>query len=156
VSINSTGQLYFAYGSNLCRRQMFFRSPLAVPVAALTLTGYRLIFVGERVERWGRGGVATLIPEEGHPAYGAIYRLSHADEIAMDRFEGVSKGQYIKVMEFCSWQGQSVMAYLASRGEEAANKPNQRYLDTLREGYRDWKLPLEALDNIPCYPENEL
>lgn len=163
-------RLYFAYGSNLARGQMRAppadgpadrqyrgRCPDSVPVASWRLDGYRLAFVGERTTRWGRGGVATIQPAPRSTVHGAVYRLSRADEEALDGFENINEaapeqGSYRKVEGLFAYQGEPVYTYVATARLGPENQPNEYYLSTLRRGYRDWGLPLAALAGISCYP----
>lgn len=163
-------RLYFAYGSNLAREQMRAppalepadrqyrgRCPDSLAVAACQLDGWRLLFVGERTGRWGRGGVATIVPSAGRCVPGAIYRLSPADEQALDGFEGVNpaapeEGSYRKLESLFSFGGEPVFSYVATARLAPETKPNERYLAALRRGYEQWGLPHEVLNGIGCYP----
>jgi gamma-glutamylcyclotransferase (GGCT)/AIG2-like uncharacterized protein YtfP len=160
------GRLYFAYGSNLYRpqmrmpdadselahRQRLNRCPDSVPVAPYVLPGFRLAFVGERTERWGRGGVATVIPAAGRQVHGALYRISAGDEAALDRAEGVARGTYYKDQSTISFEGEQVLMYVASAALSPENKPSELYLETIRAGYEQWGLPLQALAGIQAWP----
>jgi gamma-glutamylcyclotransferase len=151
---NST-RLYFAYGSNLSREQMRARCPGAAPVAAQTLPGFRLAFVGERTQRWGRGGVATVVPQAGECVHGALYRLNREDELALDGFEGVAGGAYRRELRLFAGDGEPVLVYVANAGLDAENQPNAKYLAVIRQGFVDWGLPLAALDGLSAYPAEE-
>lgn len=160
-------RLYFAYGSNLNRAQMLAadagrgdyrgRCPDCEGVAPHTLEGFRLAFVGERTGRWGRGGVATIVPDVGVRVYGALYRLSRADEALLDGFEGLdprnpAAGSYHKLEDVCRYAGEPVFTYCATARLQPENHPNQRYLETIRRGYAQWGLPLSELAGIATYP----
>jgi hypothetical protein len=166
-------RLYFAYGSNLCREQMAApvdteavdrqyrnRCPDSVPIAAYRLSGWRLEFVGERTGRWGRGGVATIVPESGSSVSGALYRLSPADERALDGFENIDEndpkaGSYRKIDGLFTFNGEPVFTYVATSRLAPVNNPNERYLNTLRRGYSQWGLPLAALARFASYPAED-
>lgn len=159
-------RLYFAYGSNLyrpqmrcdspdselARRQRLNRCPDSEPVASYVLSGFRLAFVGERTARWGRGGVATVMPAAGRQVHGALYRISAADEAALDRAEGVAQGTYYRDLTTIGFEGEPALMYVASAALSPENRPNELYLETIREGYRQWGLPLGALDGIEAWP----
>jgi len=167
---HTPARLYFAYGSNLCREQMAApagvdsaerqyrgRCPDSVPIASHRLGGWRLEFVGERTGRWGRGGVATILPGAGSCVHGAIYRLSPADELALDGFENINElepesGSYRKLEALFSYDGEPVFSYVATSRLAPVNQPNERYLNTLRRGYAQWGLPLNALAELASYP----
>lgn len=162
-------RLYFAYGSNLyrpqmrcdsqddelARRQRLNRCPDSQPVASYVLSGFRLAFVGERTERWGRGGVATVMPATGRQVHGALYRISPGDEAALDRAEGVAQGSYYKDQATISYQGEPVLMYVATAALSPENRPSELYLETIREGYRQWGLPLGALEGIEAWPAED-
>jgi len=151
-------KLYFAYGSNLYKPQMQMRTgdsgtgsdeyanrcPDSVEVATYTLREHRLAFVGEGTQRWGRGGVATVIPAAGQAVHGALYRISAADEEVLDGMEG----GYYNDEETITRQGEHVLMYVATAAMGSENPPSAKYLNRIREGYRQWGLPLEALAGI--------
>jgi gamma-glutamylcyclotransferase (GGCT)/AIG2-like uncharacterized protein YtfP len=147
--------LYFAYGSNLSLAQMRVRCPEAIPVAAQDLPGYRLAFVGERTARWGRGGVATVVPQAGVSVHGALYRLSREDELALDGFEGVATGRYRKDILRIAGHSEPTLVYLANASLDAENMPNAKYLAVIRQGFADWGLPPEVLSGLSGYPAEE-
>ena len=57
------------------------------PVCAASLPEHRLAFVGASTARWGKGGVATVIPAVAANVPGAIYAISAKAEAALDVFE---------------------------------------------------------------------
>lgn len=155
-------KLYFAYGSNLCKPQMRTisdcarneyknRCPDSVEVGTYTLCEYRLAFVGNGTQRWGTGGVATVIPTAGHVVNGALYRISQADEAVLDVMEGVASGSYYKDETTILLSSEPVLVYVATAAMGSENPPSARYLNRIREGYRQWGLPLDALADIKHY-----
>ena len=77
-------RIYFAYGSNLNKRQMMDRCPTAVPLRTHELLGWRLLF--QRT--------ADITPSFGHTVLGALYTVTDADIQALDQFEGAPRGRY--------------------------------------------------------------
>ncbi|MEP0813282.1 MAG: gamma-glutamylcyclotransferase [bacterium] len=134
--------LYFAYASNLFKAQMAVRCRQSVPVRAAVLEGYQLAFVGESV-RWDGGGTATIIPKEGASVPGALYELSVTDERSLDRFEGVPTVYDRLEIEI---DGEKAYTYIGRSTD--FRPPSERYLDTIRKGYRDWGHPEDPLDAI--------
>lgn len=134
---------YFAYGSNLSKRQMLVeRCPDSVPVRKTVLKDYELRFV-DWSDRWG-GGVATVVPSPGSCVYGALYNLKGGDEKTLDWYEGVASGKYSK--EYIEIDGSTTLVYISTSTVE--NRPSEKYLNIIKQGYEDWKLPLEELDGI--------
>lgn len=72
---------YFAYGSNLCVRQMAQRCPDAANPRPATLADHDWL-INER-------GVATVEPFDGSQVHGVVWRLSDRDLATLDSAEGV-------------------------------------------------------------------
>lgn len=145
---NQQGRLYFAYGSNLSLAQMKERCPGAVPVQAYTLSGWRLVFVGERTRRWGQGGVASIVQADGENVPGAVYHLTPADEAALDGFEyvnhgDVEQGHYYREEALFELDGEPVLAYIATArfARQGEHPPSEPYRQTINQGRKDWGLP---------------
>jgi gamma-glutamylcyclotransferase len=128
---------YFAYATNLDKKQMKERCPMARPVSMVTLHHYRLVFRGWS-RRW-RGGLATIQPFRGEKVPGAIYELSEEDMKRLDKHEdcpascsrirvGVNN-DFGELIEAETYVG-------VGRAEEA--KPSKEYLAVIQQGYRDW------------------
>ncbi len=79
---------YFAYGSNMDAEQMRMRCPGAEILSTAVLPDYKFTLDSE--------GCATVIPCEGKEVRGVIWKISRANEKALDWYEGVSKGCYSK------------------------------------------------------------
>src|ERR1700693_3768222 len=79
-------KLYIAFGSNLAKRQMRQRCPTARPLGKFLLTSARLVF----------RGVADLECHAGENAPCGLWAINQADEVALDRYEGVGLGRYGK------------------------------------------------------------
>ncbi len=73
--------LYFAYGSNLCVKQMALRCPDAVDPRPAVLSGHDWL-INQR-------GVATVEPLAGTQVHGVLWRVSEADLATLDGAEGV-------------------------------------------------------------------
>ncbi|MCB1216525.1 gamma-glutamylcyclotransferase [bacterium] len=152
---DSPRRLYFAYGSNLSRAQMAERCPAALPLAPYALGGHRLEFVGAGTARWGRGGVATVVPQSGSSVPGALWLLTPECEAALDHFEGIASGHYFRDEQLMQHDGNPVLIYIATAERGAANKPNRKYLDVIREGYVNWQLDTAGLDALEHYGLDE-
>lgn len=125
---------YFAYASNLSKKQMRERCPDSQPMFTATLPNYKLVFVGWARE-W-RGGKATIRHFRGGKVLGAIYDVSESCLSKLDRYE--SSYDRLKVMVFDE-DGQSFEAitYIKA-GQQEESKPSPEYLSVLQQGYRDW------------------
>jgi len=72
---------YFAYGSNLCVRQMAQRCPDATDPRPATLAGHDWL-INQR-------GVATVEPFDGSLVHGVVWQVSDHDLATLDSSEGV-------------------------------------------------------------------
>ena len=130
---------YFAYGSNLNKKQMLERCPDSKPRFVATLRNYKLVFVGW--SRQWRGGVASIKPFRGERVLGALYELSDRDLRRLDSYEGYP-GSYnrLKVTVFDE-DGESVEAITYIKSEQAEEiQPSKEYLFLVQQGYRDWDI----------------
>jgi gamma-glutamylcyclotransferase (GGCT)/AIG2-like uncharacterized protein YtfP len=130
---------YFAYSSNLNKKQMREHCPDSKPVFLATLHNYKLIFTGW--SRQWRGGVASIKPFRGERVLGAIYELSDRDWRRLDRYEGFP-GNYnrLKVTVFDE-DGEPVEAVTYIRSEQSEEtSPSDEYLAVIQQGYRDWEM----------------
>lgn len=128
--------IYFAYGSNTSREAMRRRVPQAKALGKFWLGSARLVF----------RGVADCIHAEGSRCPGVLWRLTPECEKALDRYEGIGSGAYRK--EFCELHGfpgeDRIMFYVMN--STGIFPPSQMYLDTIKDGYREFKLPLSYLN----------
>jgi len=128
---------YFAYGSNLNRKQMLERCPDSKPKCVATLHNYQLVFVGW--SRKLRGGVATIKRFGGEKVLGAVYDISEQCLRRLDRCEGYPHDyDRLKVTVFNEF-GEPIEAitYIKSGQLEEA-PPSKEYLAVIQQGYRDW------------------
>jgi len=130
---------YFAYGSNLNKKQMRERCPESKPIFIAALPNYKLVFVGW--SRQWRGGVTSIKPFRGERVRGAIYEISEQCLRRLDRYEGYP-GNYnrVKVTVFDE-DGEPVEAitYIKA-GQLEETRPSKEYLAVIQQGYRDWRL----------------
>lgn len=130
---------YFAYGSNLNRKQMRERCPDNNPLFTTTLPNHKLVFSGW--SRQWRGGVATIRPFRREKVLGAIYDITEQCLQRLDRYEGYPTNySRINVTVFNDL-GDPVQAitYIKA-GQPEETKPSAEYLAVIQQGYRDWGL----------------
>jgi len=128
---------YFAYGSNLNKKQMRERCPESQPMFAATLHHYKLAFVGW--SRQWRGGVATIKGSRGDRIPGAIYEVSERDLRRLDSYEG-HPGNYNRLKVTVSDEDGNpleAVTYIKA-GQLEETPPSKEYLAIIREGRRDW------------------
>jgi len=128
--------LYFAYGSNLKIARMCARAPSARPAGIAVLPGYRLV-----CNKRGADGSAkaNLQPAPEEETWGALYRLSAADLLELDRFEGGYQRIQLPV-----WRpGGEALEAETYRSQQLTDDPvpSEEYRTLLLEGAREHALP---------------
>lgn len=124
-------RLYVAYGSNLNKRAMRMRCPYAQPLGKIMLTNSKLVF----------RGVADLEYDPTASTPCAVWRITPDCERALDRYEGVRTGFYYRDLNIrLRWRGQPERALVYLMRSEGIYPPSQHYVDTIRQGYKDFGL----------------
>lgn len=126
--------LYLAYGSNLNKMQMAKRCPKAKALDNYILKGYKLEF--RRVANIKKSSNKTDQIGCG------IWEITETCEKSLDIYEGYPHlygKTKIKLDD-----GREVMTYFMNSGFRAP--PSSEYLNTIIQGYRDFKLPFNLLN----------
>ncbi len=128
-------EFYFAYGSNLHMEQMKQRCPDSTPVGKGVLKDFTPTF----------RRVADVVPEKGAVVYGAVYEVSPRDKRALDYYEGYPNlyTRFWVTIEMDN--GQKVNAFIYVMWAGALQPPAKYYLNIIKEGFKNWGLPLEYL-----------
>ncbi len=139
---------YFAYGANLHLAQMKSLCPKSAPVCPARLVDYRLTIALPAAAAGNQPGWATVTPEKGAETPGALFRL-HADDLpALDHFEDYPALYDRQDVEIVTADGPlRAMLYIMRHPIRAA-RPAAHYVETLRQGYRDFDLPMEILEGV--------
>lgn len=127
---------YFAYGSNIVRRQMTHRCPdaRALGLARLDGWGFRIM----------TRGFATIVPDPAAHVLGVVWLLTPACEVALDRYEGVARGLYAK--HALPVDGEETLVYVASDVEPGGPKPG--YLEAIVAAAADWAFPPDYVTGL--------
>jgi len=132
---------YFAYGSNLNKKQMLERCPESKPRFIATLPNYKLIFVGW--SRQWRGGAASIKAFKGEKVLGAIYELTDRDLRRLDRYEGCpGSSNRLNVIAFSDNNEPVEAVTYIKAGQAEETQPSPAYLSIMREGCKDWGILL--------------
>jgi gamma-glutamylcyclotransferase (GGCT)/AIG2-like uncharacterized protein YtfP len=126
--------LYFAYGSNLNKKQMRERCPDSQPKFIATLPNYKRVFTG-----WSRtwhGGTATIKPFRGEKVHGAIYEVNEVCLRQLDKYETGYIRFNITVFDEDN-QPHQALTYIKS-GQLEDSLPSKEYAAVIKQGYRDW------------------
>jgi gamma-glutamylcyclotransferase (GGCT)/AIG2-like uncharacterized protein YtfP len=129
--------IYFAYGSNLWRQQMASRCPEHLEIGSGRIDGWRWIITTR--------GYASIVESEPDYVLGTVYELSLDDEQNLDRFEGVARGHYRKVMLVVTVDGRELncLVYIDRVVEEG--RPKAEYITRINNGIRDTGMPDEYI-----------
>lgn len=117
------------------------------PVTRATLKGYRLAFMGNSAER--RGPVVNLLPDPARSVPGTLYELNEVMIHYLDRAEACEKGLYQKLdvtVEKDGGEKVEAVSYRQSAETPPFGQPNLGYLLQVKQGYKEWGLPEEVLE----------
>jgi gamma-glutamylcyclotransferase len=126
--------LYFAYASNLSKKQMQERCPDCRPRFTAVLPNYKLVFAG-----WSRawhGGTATIKSFRGEKVHGAIYEVTDTCLRQLDKYETGYSRLNVTVFDEDNQPHQAV-TYIKS-GQLEETLPSKEYAAVIKHGYRDW------------------
>lgn len=135
--LNLKTRLYFAYGANMPVEHMRWRCPDAVPIGAIMLRDWRLVFCQH----------ATIEPSPGSSVPGCLWNITPRCEQSLDLFEGFPT--YYNKM-WLEQDGDTFMCY-DMNPPLSYSAPAPSYVDTLQQGYEDWNLPVDYLDEALYY-----
>ena len=129
---------YLAYGSNLNVEQMKRRCPNAIKIGTTYINDYKLEF------RY----YLTIVRSIGSKVPVGIWQVDENDEASLDIYEGYPsfyRKEYIEI----TFDNKKVNAlvYIMNDVREKC-KPSDVYLETCRQGYRDFDLDVSYLNNL--------
>ena len=127
---------YFAYGSNLHHLQMKKRCPNCRFIKKIILHNYKLTFRSKY-------GAADIEKKMGKKVYGALYLISKIAEKKLDVYEEYPI-LYIKM--FFKYGNKKVMTYVMIKKTKLV-LPTARYLNIIKQGYKDCKLNIKSLND---------
>lgn len=132
--------LCFAYGSNMDRAAMAARCPGARPIGLGRLERHRLAIMRE--------GYATVVRDPRKTVHGLLWELSFGDILALDRYEGVASGLYVKRQQPIATAGgvKRALVYLGTNA--GPGKPVAGYLEGVLAAARAAGLPEAAIADI--------
>src|SRR5262245_45404076 len=129
--------LHFAYGSNMSRTPMTARCRGAEAIGTATLAGWRFVINPE--------GFGSIAPHPGGRVHGVLWRLSARDLAAVNAYESVDSGLYVRrrLTVRCGETQAMALVYIAHRQGEGVPRPG--YITLVVGGAREWRLT-EACD----------
>ena len=127
---------YFAYGSNLSKKQMKERCPDSKPVSVVTLPNYKLVFTGW--SRQWRGGIASVKSFRGERVPGAIYEVTEECLRRLDKYEAGYDRFKVTVFDEDGEPIKAITYIKAGQLEET--QPSREYVSAMQQGYKDWEI----------------
>jgi len=143
--------IYAAYAGNMDPARMARRCPHSPQQGTGWLEGWRLTFGGQDLG-W-EGALPTVVEDDGHRVFVALYELSEADEARLDEWDGVSLGYYRKARVRVSTLDGDVLAWLYVLNDYEGGLPSARYLGMMADAAEAAGAPadyLEWLRSRPC------
>jgi gamma-glutamylcyclotransferase (GGCT)/AIG2-like uncharacterized protein YtfP len=125
--------LHFAYGSNMSRALMGARCPGAEALGTATLAGWRFVINPE--------GFGSIAPRQGSLVHGVLWRLTARDLAAINAYESVDTGLYIRrrLPVRCGERQTTALVYITRRQGEGTPRPG--YIALVVAAAREWELP---------------
>jgi len=143
-------KLYFAYGSNLCKKQMMDRCKDSKNLENYYLNDHKLCFCWNGLNS-NPNGVANVVEETGTKVPGVIFEISDEDEIVLDRREGFNLTPKVYIKKDFKHKGQSVLYYVLN-GKCDPRKPKESYWkNKVYQGYKDHRLDTKYLKEALNY-----
>lgn len=138
-------RLYFAYGSNMSSAQMAQRCPGSRPIGRAELHNWRF-HVNVR-------GSASILPNTNSVVHGVLWRCSAAHFHALDKYEGVSWGNYrrrhVSIVLPCGMQTPAIV-YAGTR--IYSGRARVRYMATaVLPGARAFALPENYIEELQSW-----
>ena len=143
--------LYFAYGSNMDPVQMRERAPGSRALGAAHLTDWRLTFTRDS-PGWG-GGVGHIERAAGDEVWGVLWEVTPSDLEALDEYEGIAGGAYVRENATVHHDGSDVEALVYLAVPRGYKKPSKRYIDALVRGAEAHELPEHYVRRLRAFAE---
>lgn len=130
---------YWAYGSNLSIKQMLKRCPRAIKYGPMSVNDCALVF----------RGVADVTVKKGFTTPGGLWQITSECERTLDQFEGVAARVYMKRYFRITIEGkQYTCLFYQMRRSKGVMPPSETYFGTIAQGYHDFGLDTDLLENF--------
>jgi gamma-glutamylcyclotransferase len=128
---------YFAYASNMSRKQMAERCPEAKARIVATLPNFKLVFTG--YSRLRKGAEATIKGSRGDKVMGVVYEIGEAGLRKLDKWEEYPVNyKHLDVRVYTDGgETYDAITFIKARQEEEG-QPSAEYRSIIQQGYRDW------------------
>jgi len=137
---------YFAYGSNMDLVQMRERAPGGRALGPARLAGWRLRFTRDS-PAWG-GGVGHIEPDDADEVWGVLWDATDDDMTALDEYEGIAGGAYVRDLVTVTHDGEQVAAIVYLAVPRGIKQPSKRYIAALVRGAEAHGLPAGYVERL--------
>lgn len=142
--------LYAAYGSNMDPRQMSLRAPHSPQRGSGWLTGWRLTFGGE--DRGWEGPLATVVEDGVSQVFVALYDVTDADALEMDRWEAADLALFTKLRVRVATLDGDVSAWIYVLDDYEGGLPSARYLGLIADAAEAAGAPDDYVGELRARP----
>jgi hypothetical protein len=132
--------LYFAYGANMDVEAMARRCPRSRPMGAARLMRRRLTLMRE--------GWLTATRDPTGRVHGVLWDLALADLPALDRFERLADGLYVKALQPVIAADGPKRALVYFGANAGPGRAEAAYVQQVIAAARHWRLPDEAIATL--------
>jgi gamma-glutamylcyclotransferase (GGCT)/AIG2-like uncharacterized protein YtfP len=129
--------LIFAYGANMDVAAMALRCRRSKPLGPARLMRHRLVVMRE--------GWLSVARDPRSTVHGVLWDVALADVAALDRFEGVGEGLYVKRLQAVVTQAGAKRALVYFGANSGPGILRADYLAGVIAAANHWRLPAEAL-----------
>jgi hypothetical protein len=135
--------LYFAYGSNMDRAAMAARCPASQPLGLARLARHRFVVTRE--------GYASVLRDPRRVVWGLVWDMAFADMPALDRYESVAGGLYVKLTQSVITERGARRALIYVGRSAGTGQPRPGYLEGVAAAARDAGLPPDYIAEIEAW-----
>ena len=135
--------LYFAYGSNMDRAAMAARCPASRVLGPARLAGHRFVIARE--------GYASVTRDPRRTVWGLLWDVAFADMPALDRYESVASGLYVKLSQPVLAEGGARRALVYVARSAGSSQPRAGYLEGVVAAARAAALPDDYIREIEAW-----
>jgi gamma-glutamylcyclotransferase (GGCT)/AIG2-like uncharacterized protein YtfP len=126
-------RLYFAYGSNMSVALMRRQCQEAEAIGPARIEGWRFIIMRE--------GYASIVPAAGGTVHGVLWRITPRDLAALNVFEGVDSGLYVRRVLPVRFGARRVSTLTYVSPEQTEGRPRPGYQTFVVAAARAWSFP---------------
>jgi len=135
--------LYFAYGSNMDRAAMAARCPASQPFGLGRLARHRFVVTRE--------GYASVLRDPRRTVWGLVWDIAFADMPALDRYESVAGGLYVKLTQPVITDRGPRRALIYVGRSAGTGQPRPGYLEAVAAAAREVGLPADYVAEIEAW-----